>query len=251
MEKVPIVRIIINTFVVPWNNLQLFSYALAVPILLLVCVWGVWHITSPTNTVLNLVFYCFYFIAFAYLAIICHQLILKENASLHDVLLPNVSVLLRFIILMVAVYLLAILIEYTIITIYINVLDPTIAGDLTDEALKQKMSHKLEVAQYIAYIPSMYIIGRFCLVFPATALGYKPSLKWSWRATKNNHFHILVIVVLFPWLLQLFLNAIYRENSTLVEQASVALLTYISAALGVFAISLTYKELYRIEQEKL
>ncbi|MEJ2612580.1 MAG: hypothetical protein P8179_21600 [Candidatus Thiodiazotropha sp.] len=250
MEKIPIVRIIINTFVVPWNNLQLFSYALSVPILLLVCVLGVWYSTS-TNTVLNLVFYCLYFIAFAYLAIICHQLILKENASLQDVLLPNISVLLRFIVLMVAVYLLAILIKYTLITIYINVLYHTISGDLTNEALNQKMSQKFEFGQYIAYIPSMYIFARLCLVFPATALGYKPSLKWSWKATKNNHFHIFVIVVLFPWLLRLFLNAIYRENSTLVEQVSIALLTYISTALGVFAISLTYKELYRIEQEKL
>ncbi|WP_456416744.1 hypothetical protein [Thiolapillus sp.] len=254
MEKVPLLKIMKETFAAPLSNLQLFSQALAVPILLLVCVWGAWIAVSPSRLAISLLFYLLYFAFFSYMVIICHQLILNDKATLHDILLPNISILIRFMILMAVVYLITTIIEYVIITLYINSFDSVIIGKLTDEALAQQqnnMSHDLEVAKYIAYILSMYIFGRLCLVFPATALGYKPSLKWSWIATKNYHFQIFIIVAVFPWILKLFLYAIYRENATLVEQVLIALLMYISAALGVFAISLTYKELYRIENSKL
>lgn len=254
MEKISIPKILANTFLAPWNNIQLYSQALSIPILLLVSIWGIWLAASPLNAALHLIFYGLYFIAFAYLAIICHQLILIDKASIKAILIPKATTLFRFIFLMIAVYLLATIIEYVIINIYLNTFNTSMSGELTDEVLKKnrkEMNLDIKVAQYIAYIPSMYFFGRFCLVFPATALGYKPSLKWSWQATKNNHLHILFIVALFPWALQLFLYALYREDSTIIEKALISLLTYISAALGIFAISLTYKELYRIEQQKL
>ena len=254
MDKISIIKIITNTFLEPWNNKQIYTQALAIPVLLLVCIWGIWLALSPQSQLINALFYGIYFIAFAYLAISCHKLVLYDRKDIKSILISSPRTLLRFLVFMVVVYLLATIMEWLIITIYINVVNNPIHGELTDELIiknRERMDQELEVAQYLAYIPSMYILARFCLVFPAVALGYKPRLKWSWGATKENHLRILFIVAIFPWALHLILYTLYRNNATTIEQTIVAMLTYMAAALGVIAISLTYKELQRIEQQKL
>ena len=251
MEKISITKIITNTFLIPWNNARLYSQALAVPIFIIVCIYGIWLAASQKSQALNLLFYVLYFISFAYLAIICHQLVLVESTPLKTIFAPGLKKLIRFIILLFIVYLLVQIVEMVAITIYINIFNTDTSGEIADAAIKQSKaanSENFEVAQYIAYIPSMYIFARLCLIFPAIALGYTPSINWSWHATRRNHLHIFFIVALFPWALQIVIYALYRENATLYEQALFTLLTYISAALGVIAISLTYKELYRIEK---
>jgi hypothetical protein len=254
MGKISITKIITDTFLIPYKNIQFFSRVLVVPIAFLVLIWSIWLNAAPSVHLLNYLFYLLYFIAFAYLAIICHKLILTENKTIKSILTTNIKTLSRFLFLMFGVYLLSSIIEYLIINIYLGSFNITMHGGATDELIKQnrkKIDQDIEIAQNLAYLPSMYIFGRLCLVFPATVLGYKTSLKWSWKATKNNQFKILFIIALFPWALQIILYAFYRENASIFEQALISLLTYLSTVLGVFSISLTYKELYAIEQKKL
>jgi len=250
MEKISITKILTNTFVIPWENKKTYLHAISFPILILVLIWALWTAISPESLWLGWLFYVLYFVAFSYLAVVCHQLILIDNASPRQVLLLRFGKLFRFVFLMVIVYALVTIIEYLILTVYINSFNTTIHGELTEEALKQSQSRtqeNLEVARYLAFVPCMYLFGRLCLVFPATALGYKTSLKWSWRATSDNHLRIFIIVGLFPWALESVQAVIYRIESTLIEQVLHSLLTFIIMALVVFSISLTYKELYRIE----
>lgn len=250
MEKISISKILTNTFVIPWDNKRTYLQAISFPILMLVLIWALWTFVSPESLWLSWLFYTLYFVAFSYLAVVCHQLILMDNASLRKVLLPRFGKLFRFVLLMAIVYTLVTIIEYLIITVYINSFNSTIQGEMTEEVLNQsqsRMQENLEIARYLTFVPCMYLFGRLCLVFPATALGYKTNLKWSWRATSDNHFRIFIIVALFPWALESMQAVIYRVESTLIEQVLHSMLTFIIMALVVFSISLTYKELYRIE----
>jgi hypothetical protein len=101
------------------------------------------------------------------------------------------------------------------------------------------------------YLPLMYFVGRFSLIFPATALDLKGSLKWSWNATRNNGINILCIVGLFPWLMYILLSFVYRDDPTIIEQVIMALLTYLVTAIGIFALSLTYRALQLNAQKRL
>lgn len=240
-------------FVIPWNNKQFFSYALAVPILLLACVWFAWIAVAPANGWLNFAFYGCYFIAFAYLAITCHKLILAEERSLRNIIVPRLLTLIRFTLMMIAVYMASTVVEIGIINIYVNLFDTTVVGELTDEAREQienETREDFKMARYIAYLPAMYVVGRLCLVFPAIALGFKSSLKWSWKATKHSQFQILFIVALFPWAMESVLGLLHRQSPGVAEWILVSLLSYLCAALGVFAISLIYQELRSIELKK-
>ncbi len=238
MEKISIFKIIVNSFIIPWNNLSFYSQVLAIPVLVLVAIWSVWVIILPTGQASGSFFIFIYFIAFTYLAITCHKLILTESKSLKEIVAINIQQMFLFFMFAFIVYIMSFLIKFIIITICLNVfLDPLSNG------------MGLETAEYIAYLPSMYIVGRLCIIFPAIALGYNPGLRWAWKTSRNNHLHILFIVAIFPWVLQFFISVIYRLNATLIEQVIIALLSYLSAIIGVFAISLIYKELYTIEQQ--
>lgn len=92
-------------------------------------------------------------------------------------------------------------------------------------------------------IPATYIFARLSLVFPATALNKKTGLKWSWEKTCQNGWRMVVIVGLYPWLISNIIWLFSRSQSTPFEQTLVALLYYAGSALGVFALSLTYKEI--------
>ncbi|MDH5710453.1 MAG: hypothetical protein OEZ15_02145 [Gammaproteobacteria bacterium] len=240
MEKISITTIISNTFIIPWNNLFFYSQVLAVPVLILTTVWAIWITLAPYSHIISYVAFFVYSSAFAYLAITCHKLILTQDKTVKELISIDIKLFIRFIILAAIIYIMSTIVKFAIINIYVGFFGE---ANNTDSAI--------EIAEYVAYLPSMYVIGRFCIVFPAIALGYKPTLKWAWKATRQNHLQILFIVALFPWALEIIIYSLYRENATLIEQSLLTFLTYISAILGVFAISLTYKALYLIEQKKL
>ncbi len=254
MEKLQVANIIQNAFLLPLSRFSLFSKTLAFPILLMVTIWSFWYAISPDSSILNIGFYLLYLIGFVYFAVTCHRLILIDNAHFTSIPLVSLYTLGRFTGLFIVVYLLSTLVEMAIITVFINVFDNKVSGSIAKEVIvndSESQNEYFEMAEYIAYLPAMYIVGRLSLVFPATALGYKVGLKWSWGATKHNGIHILFIIALFPWALQIILSFMQRDNAKFVEQTALGILMYISAAIGIFALSLTYKDLKSIAEKKL
>jgi len=254
MEKIQVSRIIQNAFLLPLSRIGYFSKSLVFPILLMVAIWSLWHAISPEASLVNFSFYFSYIIAFVYFAIICHRLILVDMHQ--ETLIPKASIYTigRFTGLFIFVYFLSMLVEMAIITIVINILDNDVPATLSSDIASKDseiVNKNIEIAEYVAYLPAMYIVGRFSLVFPATALGYKTGLKWSWEATKKNGLHVLFIIALFPWALNILLSLIYRENATFIEQTLLMFFMHISAAIGIFALSLTYRELRSIAEKKL
>lgn len=51
------------------------------------------------------------------------------------------------------------------------------------------------------YFSAVYIFCRLMMMFPATAVDRKPSLKWSWRLTEANGWRIFVATAFFPGLI--------------------------------------------------
>ena len=231
MEKISIIKILKNTFLLPWNNRLLYSKTLVIPIMLLISVLIIWMVVSTNNTGLNFLFYFLDVLASGYLTIVIHKLVLAENKGTKSIIFLKSGIFSRFIVTMVIVTVIAIITVWSTVSILINFVD-------------------FEPNSHLFPVLFMYIFARFCLVFPAIALGFKPRLIWSWRETKENQFRIFFIVAIFPWIMSLILEQFYWINTTIIVYVITNMLSYICVALGIIAISLTYKELYHIQSQK-
>ena len=227
MYKLPIQSIITDAFLIPWNEKAHFIQALAFPVLALVSVWAIWATVKPENQLLNYTFVLFYCLAFCYFAITCHRLILIKNNAPHSYNTIRIILFLKWLII---IYGISLAIEMIILTIIMNTINDFDFNAVT------------HIRDFL-YLPLMYLVGRFSLIFPATALDLKGSLKWSWNATRNNGINILCVVGLLPWFMYILLSFVYRDDPTIIEQAIITLLTYFVSAIGIFALSLTYREL--------
>lgn len=235
MYKLPIKDILVDAFIIPWNDKSHFISTLSLPILALVSVWAIWAFVKPENQLVNYAFALLYLFAFCYFAITCHRLILLKNEAKKSYNTIRVIYFLKWFII---IYGISLVIEMIVLTIMMNTIkdfDPDSISHIRD----------------FLYLPLMYLVGRFSLIFPATALDLKGSLKWSWSATRNNGINILCIVGLFPWFMYILVSLIYRDEPTIVEQAIIALLTYFVTAIGIFALSLTYRSLQLNAQKQL
>jgi len=227
MYKLPIKDILADAFIIPWRDKSRFINALSFPILTLVSAWAIWAFVKPANPFINFGFYLLYLLAFCYFAITCHRLILLKDEAKHSY---NTIRVLHFFKWFVIIYGISLILEMIVLTIMMNIIkgfDPRNISDIRD----------------FLYLPLMYIVGRFSLILPASALDLKSSLKWSWNATRNNGINILCIVGLFPWFMYILVSYIYRDEPSIIDQALIALVTYFVTAIGIFALSLTYRAL--------
>lgn len=106
-----------------------------------------------------------------------------------------------------------------------------------------KLVSDFQLLWIIVTIPAYYVTARLSLVFPATAIDEKATLKWSWQKTRNNGWRMFVVVGVFPWMLSFLVGLIWRENATLPEVVMLYIAGYFLVVIEVSALSLSYKEL--------
>jgi len=104
-----------------------------------------------------------------------------------------------------------------------------------------RVKNLIEYAILLASIPAMYVMARLSLVFPATAIDKGIRLKQSWEITRDNGWRLTLIVFLYPWLINLVVWFLLRDNATILEKVLVSILYYIGLAIGIFALSLSYQ----------
>ena len=101
-----------------------------------------------------------------------------------------------------------------------------------------------EVGTLLA-IPSFYIVTRFCLVLPATALGRRMSLKDAWRLSEHSSIRLAVALAVVPsaiWLTHRLWSPAHPPDGAL----SSALRTFAWSLLGIFEVatlSVAYQQL--------
>lgn len=251
MYKLPIKKILIDAFVIPWNYKALYARALAPPVLALVVTWAIWARANPESLILSYMYLFLYLVAFAYFAVTCHRLILV-GANTHNSY--NTIRIIFFLKWLVIIYGIFFALELISLTIIINLFPSIETKEITEVSIKarsQQISTITEAVRDLLYLPLMYLVGRLSLIFPVTAVDLTASLKWSWKATRNNGLNILCVVGVLPWFLYILLLFIQRDNSTIYEQAIIALLTYLVTAISIFALSLTYRALQINAQKQL
>lgn len=226
-------NIIFDSVSVTWKKRNEFTAALALPALVIILLWAVRSLTyKEYDFVLGWTHALLAGAASCIFAVTCHRLILtNEHHSVFRNILGGREI--KFILMALLVYTIFYFINSVFMTIIVNL--PTMTEKFRAEG---DWNYYMKL---VAIIPSFYFLARVCLVFPATAVGKKSGLKWSWRNTKDHSIKILIIIGLYPWAISWLLWLLWRENATIVEDVIVCLLYLVALALEIVALSLTYK----------
>lgn len=177
--------------------------------------------------------YLFYLLAFSIFAVTCHRLILTEDEK------GLFFVSFTFRQLKFAAWFIVVYAIYNLAKFAVSIM--LLKFGIEPGALNPGST--LHYVTVIASTPAMYIMARLSLVFPATAIDTNFGLKWSWQCTRHNGWRMVVIIGLYPGLISTLLWLASREAATVVEQTIIGLFYYLGAAVEIFALSLTYKEI--------
>lgn len=238
MYKLPVFKLVLGSLALPWYEKAKYSRALAIPTLLLVSVWALnVMLKEEINSLSSWLLLPLYLAAFSIFAVTCHRLVLVSQGE-HSSGLVFTKRELKFLAWLVAVY----------VIVYLTLLAPLLMFSYvpwTNSPDIDFIENVLFVVVSIARVFAIYVLGRLCLVFPATAIDQNRGLRWSWENTRHNGWRMAIIVGLYPWVISILIWILSREEATLVENVITALLYYVGLAVTIFALSLTYREILR------
>jgi len=98
----------------------------------------------------------------------------------------------------------------------------------------------------IAFLPLMYLIGRFSLVLPATAVDQQPTLTWAWAQSKTNAWRLAILVGILPMMFSLITQGakiLGIGQFPLLNSVTEFFLMYGFATIEVAVLSIAFREL--------
>lgn len=239
-EKLPMVKVLLGAFVVPWWQRKAFVRALAVPVFALMLLTVAWEVVgSGLSGVINWVLYLVYGALFTWFAVACHRLVLLGPAALPQLRWSQRQT--RFLGWLVGLYLV-----YAVVSILLMVLLGTLAANTIAVAASTSPDGPVSWfwwVQLLASIPATYLLARLSLVFPAVAVDHPADLRRSWELSRDNGWRLAVVVGVLPWVLSSAPAMLYREGASLLELALLALLSALVLVVEIAAVSLCYREL--------
>jgi hypothetical protein len=101
----------------------------------------------------------------------------------------------------------------------------------------------IDYASWAIEIPLAYLLARCSTLLPALALGHAWAPRAAWEQTRGNGWRLAIVVFLLPWGLSETIDWAYASLESPVLVSLLAILRAVFLALGVIALSLSYREL--------
>ena len=243
-RKLPLRRILVGAFVLPWRNRIAVLRAIGVPMLALVAAFLAWQTLSFSSPSAQWATWATFVVSIAWLAIATHRLVLTHawnpQSALSEFSFRRFA---WFVGALVFIMLAVLVITMIVAIIAVNiVIGPryVAAGEPPPSATPQET---LEWIQRFGSAVAYFISARISLVLPAIAMDRKPDLVEAWRCSRRNSWRLAVIVCALPLALDEITAALWRNGSTTLEIALLGILTGIFSVIGFVALSLSYFEL--------
>ena len=242
--RLNVAKVVLGAFVVVWWDWRAFARALAIPLVVLTALpVSIWLSGGQLPGWANWLFYFAHIAVFTLFAVTCHRLVLLDRKTFSPGWLPlwtwRES---RFVFLLFAVWLVAGFAAFFPVNLILNL--------SVFSYIKPGGSWPYWLAQ-AAMIPMMYVFARFCLVFPATAVDRKVKLPWSWKLTRKNGWRLFAVVSILPWVISQVLGLLYFGEPHEWEMIALTFLGVVLLSVEVAALSLSYHELVRTEEQEL
>lgn len=242
--RLSVLKIVWGMFAFPWIYRGEFARALSLPLLVILGSTIAGSFSDANATELRWLIYSIYLLAFSWLALRCHRFALLGSATAS----PEGDSLPRTL-LVFATTVIAVWIVQTTITLTLTSLTLTLSGSLLiphatpppppDPAIQTIIDR----IAFLASIPGMYLLARLGPLFPTIAIGRPWRPGDAFRMTRGNGWRIVCAVLLIPQLFKMFIQWVYSLNAGAVAMCIGVLLVATVSALGVIAMSLTYREL--------
>ena len=233
-------RVLLESIVFVWWYRFRFLKSLSIPTLVLVAIWALHSVFQNNSSPLSgWGFWFLYQAGFVFFAIACHRLVLLNETDFTVWSIFNRRVA-RFLFLSLIAAAGTFMISGIILTIVIN---------LPMTATVYKNPGLFFVINSLATIPAFYVLGRFILIFPATAVDADSGLLHSWRQTKGHGWKIVLVIGVYPWLISMLIWLAAGDGPNLLVQVITALLYYLGLALEVTALSFAYKSFAPIPEQ--
>ncbi|MBC8026894.1 MAG: hypothetical protein H7Y89_12945 [Steroidobacteraceae bacterium] len=247
-RKLPLRQILLGAFVLPWRNRVAVMRATSLPLLFLVAAQLWWHASSyGESEAVVWVAWATFVLFVAWIAITVHRLVLANGwmprSAFAELGFRRFAFFVGALVFLWALYQAVTLV---VMGLLLNVVYPprfVPAGEVAPADPMDAMH--LAVLGFIAAILAYWLIGRISLILPAIAIDLKPSVASAWRSARGNAWKIAIVVGALPWVLEQLTFALWRENATAIEIASLGGLTGVCVIIQVVALSLCYFELTR------
>jgi hypothetical protein len=234
-------KVIAGAFLVPWWHRKAFARALAAPLLLMVGFTVFWYYVVPDLPQYALwLAWVLHGALFTLFAVTCHRLVLLDAETVARRWAPRWSWReTRFFLWIVTLYVIALAAMWLFMLVVVNLWTWFIGG----------LGGWTEWMLYVMKIPPIYVFGRLCLLFPATAIDRVATLRWSWDLTRRNGWRLMIIVGGLPFVISCAIDLVYRSEATTVEWLILAAVAVALLAVEIAAVSLSYRELTKDEPQ--
>ncbi len=243
--RLPLAKIAWGTFAFPWMYRGAFARALSLPLLALLACTMAWSIPGSTNQGPVSILQALYLLAFSWLAIRCHRLVLTGSHRMDEA--PRAfSMLGLFAITVILVWILQTLVKLALtagVLAMVSTQNIPAGASQPPPAYDPDVRTLIDRVAFFAGIVGLYPVARLAALFPAISLGEKWNAAGAWRLTRRNGWRLVVLVFLLPDLFRELVKWLYSNDPGAFEFAIVVLSLGVITSLGVVALSLSYREL--------
>jgi hypothetical protein len=239
-------HIITAAFTLSWANRVALMLATSLPLLFVVATVLGWHVTSfgDSEAVARIAWAAFA-LSFAWLAITVHRLVLASGWEPRPLLAElNIRRFVFFAGALVFLWALFVAVKLILMGMLLNLVYPpryVPAGEIAP--VRRMDPFGFTSIDIVASFLTYWLIGRISLILPTIAIDRKPDAIDIWRMSRGNAWKIAIVVGALPWVLNLVIDALWREDATTFEVASLGILTGVFGIISIVALSLTYFEL--------
>jgi hypothetical protein len=236
-EPLPVGKVILGAFLVPWWKRGAFARRLTVPLVLIAALTLSWHYTADVlPQYANSALYCVYLLFFTLFAVRCHRLVLLDAQTTRFEILPEWTWReTRFAVWGLAVIVVFMAAWWLVIT--------AVGMVVFNSPLRNVAETWAQWGITVLKIVPLYMCSRLAMIFPATAIDQKRDFKWAWTITRSNGWRLVIVVGLLPYLLSALVGLLWRDEATIVEALALTLISTGLFAVEIAALSLSYREL--------
>lgn len=236
--RLPVAKVVLGAFLIPWMNRRAFVRALAIPALLLVSTSLGWaYVPKDLPLAANWGLQALNSLLYTIFAVVCHRLVLLDPISEASRVVPQWTKReSRFYFWMMAFWGLFVAFSYGSAQVLMS---DSIPGD--NFWLRFLGGWFASACLVLAY----YAFARLSVMFPATAVDATVNLKWAWELTAGNGWRLFLIVCALPMLFGGAVDALYRDGATTAEIIVLGIAGTAIFAVEIAAVSLSYRELLK------
>ncbi len=242
--RLPLGKIAWSTFAFPWMYRGEFARALSLPLLALLACTMAWNSAAATGAGAHVVS-ALYLLSFCWLAIRCHRLILMGSHRMDESVTRALGMLGLFAVTVVLVWVLQALVTLLLTSGVFAITNTRYieAGAPQPPAFDPEVQAFIDRLAFFAGIFAWYPAARLSPLFPAVATGVKWNAAGAWRLTRGNGWRLVLLVFLLPALFEKLVDWVHYDDFGAVGFAIAVLSLGVIAALGVVALSMSFREL--------